>query len=1015
MPRWMPKPRPAITSPSARQATTPVSARSDFTITVTDVDEFAIGSITDADAATDEVSEDAANGTVVGITALADDADVNDNITYSLDDNAGGRFAINATSGVITVANANLIDFETLTSHNVTVRATSDDTTISTAIFAIGVVDAPDNGAGPISDTDASPDSVAENAAIGTAVGITAFSTDIDPADNISYSLDDDAGGRFLIDATTGVVTVNAALDAEAATSHNIIVRATSDDTSFTTIAFSIAVADVNEFGIGAMSDSDVSAETVAENATVGTIVGITALASDPDVDDNITYSLDVDAGGRFTIDATTGVVTVNGALDAETAISHNIIVRAASDDGSFSTQGYLIAVTDVDEFNVGPISDTDAAVDRVAENSVVGTVVGVTAFAADADLTDSVTYSLDNDASGRFAINTTTGVVTVNGALDFEAFASHNIIVRATSDDTSFSTQGFNIAVTDVNESGVGPISDADGVADSVAEVSPIGTSVGITALATDPDTSDSVTYSLDDSAGGRFAVDATTGVVTVNGLLDAESATSHNIIVRATSDDTTFTTTGFTINVTDIDEFNVGPIADTDATPNTVSEAAGIGTGVGVTALATDADTGDSISYSLDDDASGRFVIDATSGVVTVNAGLDYETSTSHNITIRATSTDASFSTRIIAIGVADVNDTTPVITPAQVFAVAENVSNGTSVGIVIATDADTVGSLQNWAITGGDVDGVFAIDALTGELTIVNNTFLDFETTPSYVLSLQVDDGVNPSAIETVTVNIGDANDAPVVNDQLFGIVENSPNGTSVGMVAASDMNAGQSLSYAIIGGTGQTAFAISAATGELTVADGSKLNFEATPVLTVTVRVTDDGSPNLSDTATITINLTDVNDAPVTVTESYLVLRGDTLNVSAAGLLANDFDEDGDAITAIIVSGATGGTVTVSVDGSFRYVSDNVFFGADSFTYKTNDGTVDGNMVTVTITVLAARRHQPLPILFQIQIQIQIQFQFQFQFQVRIQSLHQPTIRVRGPTASRGSAVLLRRLL
>ena len=90
---------------------------------------------------------------------------------------------------------------------------------------------------------------------------------------------------------------------------------------------------------MGAVTDTDAAANTVAEDAIVGTAVGVTASASDADATNNtITYSLDDDAGGRFAIDANTGVVTVNGALDYETDTSHNVTVRATSSDGSFAT-----------------------------------------------------------------------------------------------------------------------------------------------------------------------------------------------------------------------------------------------------------------------------------------------------------------------------------------------------------------------------------------------------------------------------------------------------------------------------------------------------------------------------------------------------------------------------------------------------------------------------------------------------------------------------------------------------
>ena len=69
-----------------------------------------------------------------------------------------------------------------------------------------------------------------------------------------------------------------------------------------------------------------------------------------------------------------------------------------------------------------------------------------------------------------------------------------------------------------------------------------------------------------------------------------------------------------------------------------------AAIGDTVGITAVATDSDAGDTVSYALTDNAGGRFAIHSTTGVVTVASALDYETATSHDITVLATSSDGS-----------------------------------------------------------------------------------------------------------------------------------------------------------------------------------------------------------------------------------------------------------------------------------------------------------------------------------------------------------------------------------
>ncbi len=470
------------------------------------------------------------------------------------------------------------------------------------------MTDVNESGATAIADNDATADSVTENAAIGSTVGVTAFSDDADISDTITYSLDNNDGGRFAINASTGIVTVAGAIDREAdGASRSITVRATSTDGSFQTRTFTIAVTDVDEFDTGAVSDTDAAANAVNENAANGTVVGVTAFASDADATTNtITYSLDDNAGGRFAIDANSGVVTVadGSLLDREAAASHDITVRATSADGSFSQQSYTIAINDVDEFDVTAISDTDAAPIPWPKTRSIGDTVGITAQATDADATtNAITYTLDDDAGGRFAINGSSGQITVNAALDYETNTSHSVTVRATSADGSTSTQTYTIAVTDVNESGATAIADNDAAADSVTENAAIGTAVGVTAFSDDADTSDTITYSLDNDDSGRFAINASTGIVTVAGAIDREAdGPNRSITVRATSSDGSFQTRSFTIAVTDVDEFDISAISDTDAAANAVNENAANGTVVGVTAFASDADaTTDTITYSV------------------------------------------------------------------------------------------------------------------------------------------------------------------------------------------------------------------------------------------------------------------------------------------------------------------------------------------------------------------------------------------------------------------------------
>ena len=102
--------------------------------------------------------------------------------------------------------------------------------------------------------------------------------------------------------------------------------------------------------------------------------------------------------------------------------------------------------------------------------------------------------------------------------------------------------------------------------------------------------------------------------------------------------------------------------------------------------------------------------------------------------------------------------------------------------------------------------------------------------FETTPSFSLQVQISDDGSPSLTNTasVVVNLTNANDAPTVSGGPFSIAEHSAAGTVVGTVVGSDPDAGDTLSYAIVGGNAGNAFALDPATGQLTVNDPTALD-------------------------------------------------------------------------------------------------------------------------------------------------------------------------------------------
>ena len=190
----------------------------------------------------------------------------------------------------------------------------------------------------------------------------------------------------------------------------------------------------------------------------------------------------------------------------------------------------------------------------------------------------------------------------------------------------------------------------------------------------------------------------------------------------------------------------------------------------------------------------------------------------------------------------------------------------------------------------------------------------------------------------------------NEPPSIEDATFTIAENSPFGTSVGTVVASDPNVRDTLSYSITAGNTGNAFSISTS-GVITVANSAALDFETTSQFQLTVQVLDDGTGNLTDTATVTIDLTDVFEPPFYVATPAPFIDLDTLDLATdpqASLLtsasnADDFAEAIDLGSNVFRFGGQNYTGedqlyvstngTISLGSSFSDYSNSNFSGSN----------------------------------------------------------------------------------
>ncbi len=208
----------------------------------------------------------------------------------------------------------------------------------------------------------------------------------------------------------------------------------------------------------------------------------------------------------------------------------------------------------------------------------------------------------------------------------------------------------------------------------------------------------------------------------------------------------------------------------------------------------------------------------------------------------------------------------------------------------------------------------------------------------------------DVLDESNVATVTLTVTPVNDPFLIQDDAYTLNEDEALVVDSPGVLANDSDPD---------GGEWTALVVSGpAHGTLTLAaDGSFLytpdeNFHGEDAFTY--RATD--GTEFSDIATVSLTVADVNAPPVATNDLYELDQNGSLSVGGPGVLANDSDQDGDPITALLVSGPFHGTLTLEEDGSFSYTPHLNFVGTDTFRYRATDGTNLSNIVTVTLTVL-----------------------------------------------------------
>ncbi|MEY3634249.1 MAG: hypothetical protein RLZZ61_659 [Pseudomonadota bacterium] len=637
----------------------------------------------------------------------------------------------------------------------------------------------------------------AENNASGATLGtVSATGTG-----TLSYSITaGNTSGWFAIDATTGAITLtqtgSASLANDFETQANIqtLTVQVSDGTRTTSIDVALNETNVDDTAplitgpSGAAGDAT-AAISVNENQTAVTT---------PTANEAVTWSL---AGGedvaKFAIDPTTGALTFVAAPDYETPTdgttsggnTYIVQVKALDASGNFSLQTITVTVLDVNEG--GPAFMNTNATDAgsnpsysfdYAENNASGATLGTVA-ATDPDGTAVIFSITAGNADGWFAINSSTGAITLTSAgaaslaNNFEAMPNQQALTVSASDGTTATLIEVRLNETNVDDSSpaiTGPTGSPGAANDAIAVNEGQRAVARLTA-------SETVIWSItggNDSGKFQIAPDGTiTFVVAPDFESPTDTDTNNTYVLTVTARDaagniSTQTVTVTVLNVDDTAPTITGPSGSVGAANDAISVDEGQTSVVRLVATET---VGWSITGGND---SGKFQI-APDGTITFVVAPDFESPTdtdTNNIyvlTVTARDAAGNISTQTVAVTVRNIDDTAAVITGPSggpgAAASALTITEG-----LTAVTRFTANEAVTWSIDSGADAAKFRIDAATG--TIVFVAAPDFENPTdsdrnnTYVVRIKAVDAIGNVSFQTLTVTITNVDEIARKLDQI-----------------------------------------------------------------------------------------------------------------------------------------------------------------------------------------------------------------------------------------------------
>ncbi len=661
---------------------------------------------------------------------------------------------------------------------------------------------------------------------------------------------------------------------------------------------------------------------SIASDATITANEGANKTHTLVASDNTATFSILEDTSGLFNLNNNT--LTFNGSTtDFETTPNtYTVKVKASTGTGDDNNAEQVITLTLTD---VNDETPTDISLSRSDINEGAGSAnsaIGILTT-TDADANNTFSYTSNN---ADFTI-TSTGSLVNKFAQDYETAQTQTLTI--TVDDGAGNTfnKEFTITINDIDDTAPTNIALSN---NNIVIGAAANTTIG-TLSADDVDTTTALTYSVDDTtnfiiAGNKLQIKQVT-----------TAAATHNIKITASDGTNTSTEQDFTINVIS----NPNPADITN--PNNISRAEGTSK-TAFTITATDIGN-TALTYGISGTDAGQF--DINGAVVTFKTAPDFNAPTdngNNNVYDLILEVNDTLSTTTQPITITILNENTLAIAN-QTLSIDENAAVDTVVGTVATTGTPTA-----FSITSGNDAGLFKINA-TGQIQVAT-TGLDYETTKTYTLAVEISKTDADPKTADITITINNVNENTIaLNNQQMNVLKGSAIDTPVGTVALSSGSSTVN-TWSITGGANKDNYKIDSNSGEIKV----KTTLADT-ITTHTITVQASGTDADDKTATITINVI-ANPNPADITNPDNISRDEGTSKTAFTITATDI---GNTALTYGISGTdagqfdiNGAVVTFKTAPDFDAPTDNGNNNVYDLILEVND-TLSTTTQPITITI------------------------------------------------------------